>query len=294
MSKSAWEVLGVEETCDAKAIRRAYATALKRTRPDEDAEGFQLLTDAYEWAQGYARHMLAQAQAQAAEGEVADRLHEAGGEGSAAPVAARGGGNQAQDLAPASTGQELADNEVASAANEVTRAETELAQNAQEQSSGYSFAPFFDELSAQVRDRNPAVLREWLASHPDLYSIELKWALMPHVFDALAHAAIELDPHRGHIHALMEFFGVDARLRQHPSLAPPLNYLEAGAWRNKVQVPEPKMPEGWNDFGAAFKDKPRKNLLRMTPFERFKARVVEIALVVFALAVFFFYIAQTS
>ena len=291
MSRSAWEVLGLEETCDTKAIRRAYATALKHTRPDEDAEGFQLLTDAYEWALGYARHMVAQAQAQAVGEAVGDPSV---GEGSGASVGAHDTENPGQNQVSAGTGQEPAGIEVGNGADEEAAVAMQQAQEVQEQSSGYSFAPFFDDLAAQVRERNPTILREWLSNHPDLYSIELKWALMPHVFDALAHAAVELDPHRGHVHALMEFFGVDARLRQHPSLAPPLNYLEAGTWRNKAQVPEPRMPDGWNDFGASFKDKPRKNLLRMTPFERAKARVVEIALIAFAVAVFILYLMETS
>lgn len=41
-----WDVLGIEETDDRKAIRSAYAARLKTINPDEDIEGFTELRDA--------------------------------------------------------------------------------------------------------------------------------------------------------------------------------------------------------------------------------------------------------
>lgn len=43
-----WEVLGVPPTDDRKAIRRAYAEAVKRHRPDRDPEGYQKVRAAYD------------------------------------------------------------------------------------------------------------------------------------------------------------------------------------------------------------------------------------------------------
>ena len=43
---SPWEILGIAPTYDAKAIKRAYASKLKQTKPDEDPEGFQALHQA--------------------------------------------------------------------------------------------------------------------------------------------------------------------------------------------------------------------------------------------------------
>ena len=48
MSTTPWDILGIGDDADAKAIKRAYARALKSTRPDEDPIGFQRLNDAYE------------------------------------------------------------------------------------------------------------------------------------------------------------------------------------------------------------------------------------------------------
>ncbi|WP_454732361.1 MULTISPECIES: hypothetical protein [Cupriavidus] len=51
-----WQVLQLAPTTDARRIRSAYAARLKVTRPDDDAEAFQALRAAYEFALEWARH----------------------------------------------------------------------------------------------------------------------------------------------------------------------------------------------------------------------------------------------
>ncbi len=48
-----WQVLGIEPIEDTRAIKQAYARALKQTRPDSDPEGYQRLRECYDWALGW-------------------------------------------------------------------------------------------------------------------------------------------------------------------------------------------------------------------------------------------------
>ena len=50
-----WTVLQLPEETDERTIKRTYARLLKSCRPDDDAEGFQRLREAYEEALAYAR-----------------------------------------------------------------------------------------------------------------------------------------------------------------------------------------------------------------------------------------------
>jgi hypothetical protein len=45
-----WAVLGIDPCSDAASVKRAYARRLKVVRPDDDAQAFQELRRAYEWA----------------------------------------------------------------------------------------------------------------------------------------------------------------------------------------------------------------------------------------------------
>ncbi|MBX8563295.1 J domain-containing protein [Pseudomonas cichorii] len=51
-----WAVLALSDDADKRSIKRQYARLLKSNRPDEDAEGFQRLRDAYERALHIARY----------------------------------------------------------------------------------------------------------------------------------------------------------------------------------------------------------------------------------------------
>lgn len=45
-----WTVLQLPDDADERSIKRSYARLLKSCRPDDDAQGFQRLREAYEHA----------------------------------------------------------------------------------------------------------------------------------------------------------------------------------------------------------------------------------------------------
>jgi hypothetical protein len=69
MNEQVWSELGIAPTQDLQAIRKAYALRLRVTRPDDDAQAYQRLRAAYEWAQQWARRSRAPLEADEAEYE---------------------------------------------------------------------------------------------------------------------------------------------------------------------------------------------------------------------------------
>ena len=57
MAADCWQRLGIAPTADEREVRRAYARCLKVTRPEDDAQGFQQLRDAYDLALQLAAQM---------------------------------------------------------------------------------------------------------------------------------------------------------------------------------------------------------------------------------------------
>ncbi len=66
-----WEILGLEPTDDALAIKKAYARLLKKNRPDEQPDAYQALRQAYEWALSEAEWLRRAPQNEAEGGEAA-------------------------------------------------------------------------------------------------------------------------------------------------------------------------------------------------------------------------------
>ena len=204
MNATIWDLLGVDEAADTRELKRAYARRLKSTRPDEDPQAFQRLSEAFEQALAYARARSAR------------EAHEA----AAADMEAAAEAPRAQSEVATATAEPIA-----AAANAPT-----VPAPVPSPDDVFHFEPFFNAMAALIRARDPAALRHWLQSNEALYAIDLKWALVPHLFDTLAHHAESLDPSPRQLAVLRDFFGIDARVRRHPALSAALDHLEARSW----------------------------------------------------------------
>lgn len=71
-NRSIWAILGVASDADRAEIRRAYAARLKQTNPEDDADGFQALRQAYESALSMADYRERIAAARAARAEAGE------------------------------------------------------------------------------------------------------------------------------------------------------------------------------------------------------------------------------
>ncbi|GKW39499.1 J domain-containing protein [Pectobacterium carotovorum] len=77
MKTSCWVFLGIEETVDQMAIRRAYARLLRQHNPEDDAEAFKALRAAYEDALLQARYLVAKGDAERQESPASETAEEA-------------------------------------------------------------------------------------------------------------------------------------------------------------------------------------------------------------------------
>jgi hypothetical protein len=121
MSESVWEVLGIAETPDERAIKRAYAAKLKVTSPEHDAAGFMKLREAYDAAKSHAawlRYVAAQPPedraADAADPrDIEERVESAGADAADHPQSATGLSSPSVDkVTPPASPQERAFNEL--------------------------------------------------------------------------------------------------------------------------------------------------------------------------------------
>lgn len=64
MARYPWSVLGIAKTSDERAIKSAYSSKLKTTRPEDDPAGFQILVEARTAALGIAQRQAAPAKVQ--------------------------------------------------------------------------------------------------------------------------------------------------------------------------------------------------------------------------------------
>lgn len=174
MSGWPYDLLGVGDDADERTIKRAYARLLKRHRPDDDPEGFQRLNEAYQAALSYPRDTTIPH----ADGD------DLPGMASPMPILETHQADAPAMHATRSPGAAGNSDPVAPPVDEVH---------------------LRDDLLARATHELPSLLRQHLAQHPDLYSLEVKRRVGAEVFERIAYEDAPVSP--GNLAVLGEFFG---------------------------------------------------------------------------------------
>lgn len=187
------ERLGVEQDADERAIKRAYARALRETRPDEDAQAFQALHEAYQAALSMLRQAEYERWLQEREAERAqDESAEAGGD--AAPAPSAGAAQSDADAAPPPAAAR-ADAGFADDSGDGDDDRIEL-----------SIDQIGNAVIVGALRLSPADYETWLREFPPLYSLYVKDVIAPQLPRALAQAP-QLPS--AQLEAIARFFDLD-------------------------------------------------------------------------------------
>lgn len=184
----AFGALGLPRDASSREVKRAYARLLKATRPDEDAEAFQRLNEAYRQALSQAERREALA---TADGGNAGVSAPPDGDGPAAVPADADADADADALAPPPPARPLRDAHAGAARTVV-----------------FHVQPFVDAIEDRL-GRGGHSLLAWLREQPDLWEIDAKDAIAPATVQALAERGVVLAHEE--LEALQEFFGLDIR-----------------------------------------------------------------------------------
>ena len=199
--------LGLSDDADERAIKRAYARAIKVTRPDDDAAGFQALNEAYQFALHVARRREADKDndedpvdtdvAVALELQERPALAEVAIQADVPPLTAL-------SLTPMADATADYDR-VASA----SAADTGTQSVPEPEGESFDFSEFYREvLFRGGRDRSRD-FRAWLHSIGALYNFDLKDHVGQHVQYWLVHDENGTPLRSSNLAALGEFFGID-------------------------------------------------------------------------------------
>lgn len=169
-----FDLLGIGADADERAIKSAYAKLLRTTRPDEDAEGFQRLNEAYQLALKICRARGAGIPRSAWQ--------------QSPPVVVQFTG--AQSRADAGDRPEAAAQESAGAGARSERplprpADAVQWRSAQPAQPAFDFRAFLASYGERAEADDARALQEWLAAEPGLWHLPTKQAVGRHLLKTL-------------------------------------------------------------------------------------------------------------
>ncbi len=177
MNNWPYDLLGINEDADERAIKRAYARQLKASRPDEDPEGFQRLNEAYQAALSFRRDTAF---------DNAEDCVQSGPAMHASPSGPPG----PPTISPCSP-QPSPNPEALAFQIDPTVPQPDMVE-------------LREDLMAHASRDRPSVLRQYLTHHPDLYALETKQRLGMEVFEQIAYQDVRVLS--GNLVVLGEFF----------------------------------------------------------------------------------------
>lgn len=202
--------LGLDWDADERDVKRAYARALKTTRPDDDAHAFQSLNEAY---QGALEHARARAAGEWDDEDVA--VEEDAGDAIDAGIELPGG-NVGEMLASLPTVAALESAAGLISADATTDPLPDFCTDASPTHARFDFAAFYQELTARAARERSEPLSHWLHSLDALYDLELKDAVGATLVDWLLTDEDGAPLSASHIAVLEGFFGLHLQDRLLP------------------------------------------------------------------------------
>jgi hypothetical protein len=165
--------LGLDIGATPKDIKRAYASMLKKCRPDTDAISFQMLNEAYQHALADSEYRIMQ--------------------------------NELSGIADEETLTDLTDHPPLPINEGATFDESTLEGKDRNQQVSFNVLNFLDELYTYMENPNSKV-KDWLNNNENLYSIELKDAIIPAMLDLMIN---EFEaPHPDSLEQVLAFFNL--------------------------------------------------------------------------------------
>ncbi|UXI66739.1 J domain-containing protein [Tahibacter amnicola] len=203
------QFLGLDASADERTIRRAYAVRLKRTRPDEDPQGFQRLHEAYQAALRWSRERMDDVPDSTDDEEEADDASTSPGVARIPHETLPAASAQHTRLAQSTSSGPTPSTSPADGIDVDGLAAPPPAPEAADEASGrsFDFGAYFDDLRYLGNAGDAQAMADWLNGQPVLWSLQAKAAIGQVTIRAIREHGAPMP--RQCYDVLLRFFGFD-------------------------------------------------------------------------------------